>query len=93
MVRFELTYYCTDIVRYILNGFCFAGIFTFRKSVSNSPLPSTRTIGNAINQINPYNPAPSPVLNYGALLIGQYITHDVGLRGSFQNSMYSKFER
>lgn len=71
----------------------FAGIYTIRKSVSNSPLPSPRFIGNYVNQINAYKKAPSPVANYGSLLIGQFIAHDVGLRDTIQNSMYSKFER
>lgn len=53
--------------------------------MENDELPSPRLIGNKVMQHSVYNPAPKTVMNYGSLLMGQYLTHDSGLRNPYQN--------
>lgn len=59
---------------------------TVRRSVTNAPLPSPRLVGNFIADIDSYKPPPQRTPNYGSVMFGQYIAHDVGNRNVYQNS-------
>lgn len=62
------------------------GIYTVRRSVTNEPLPSPRIISNdALVEFTFPGNNPHIKLNYGAMLFGQYITHDVGNHQYIQN--------
>lgn len=62
------------------------GIHTLRRSrLTRAELPSPRLIGNIALRHAPNGPPPSVVPNHGALIFGQYITHDVGFKDIKQN--------
>lgn len=61
-----------------------------RRSVTNQPLPSPRLIGNEVLQeFRAAGQKPYIKMNYGAMLFGQYITHDSGNHQLTQNGNIS----
>lgn len=66
------------------------GFYAVRKGADGFELPSARLIGNRIANINSYNPAPQRRINHGAIMWGQYMTHDMAWRQSIQTRAYQR---